>query len=234
MTEPPPAPLPIVLVHGLGQGPLAWQDVISALAVDNGLGARPYLAPWISGLRPKTERFEFDAAVGDFARQVDLGVGPDRPVVLCGTSLGAQLATRYAAQYPSRVAGLVLVGGQVRPPKLAMSLQAKALRLVPKARFEALGVSKKRTLGVLDTVARIDLGDDLPQIAAPTVVVCGSRDRPNVAAARELVQGIAQAQLHLVAKGGHALNTERPGDLAAVIAGLVGILEGRPTPDEGA
>lgn len=215
---------PIVLLHGVGQGPLDLQDVISALAVDEGLGARRYLAPWIAGLRPKGPPFAMDAAVAELARAIEMETA--EPAVVCGVSLGAMVAVRLAAEHPERVAALVLCGGQVRPPRRALFMQMGAFRLTPRAVFERSGVSKDRVLAVMEAVAELDLRADMAKVAVPTVVVCGSRDKANLSAARELVAGIPGAQSQVISGAGPHLASSHPRDLARVVAAVVRILEG--------
>ena len=108
--------------------------------------------------------------------------------------------------------------GQVRPPRALMSLQRALITAIP-SRLLGLpeGLDKPALLAVLDAGARADLRDALPRIHAPTVVLCGSADRPNLPAARQLARGIEGAELRIVPRGGHALQVDAPGALVAAV-----------------
>ncbi len=212
-TAPDPA-VPLVLLHGGGQGPMAWQDVVVALH-----GSRRLLTPWVPGLCPTDPR---PLSIPDAAAALDdqLTLEGARQVDVVGLSYGAIVAAQLAADHPARVRRLVLSGGQVRPAGL-MAVQSALVRLVPAARLASTGVSKQRLLAALDVARRTDLSAALPRIRAVTLVVVGGRDRANQPAARWLASGIPGARLHVVAGGGHLLNTERPDEFAALVRDFV-------------
>lgn len=204
-------PSPLVLLHGVGQAPMAWEDVVVQL-----YGSRRLLTPWVPGLRP-TEREVMplsDAAAGLDQQLMLEGM---QQVDLCGLSYGAMVATRLAADFPERVRRLVLIAGQVRPPRLLMRAQSTALKMMPASRLADSGVSKERLLQALETVRATDLSDALPRIEAPTLVLVGARDKANQPAARALADGIPDARLLIVQGAGHAVNTDAPGELTQVL-----------------
>lgn len=209
MTDPTTPPL--VLLHGAGQAPMAWGDVVVDL-----YGSRRLLTPWVPGLRP-TEHGPLSLV--DAAAELDqhLMLEGVRTADLCGLAYGALVATRLAADFPDRVNRLVLIAGQVRPAKLAVRAQAAMLRLVPADRLARSGVSKERLLQTLDALRDLDLREALPRIQAPTLVLVGEHDRANLPAARELAAGIAGARLEVVTGAGHALNEDAPGELVRLL-----------------
>jgi pimeloyl-ACP methyl ester carboxylesterase len=95
----------LVAVHGLGGSHLNWAAVAPhlvarcrLLAVDLlGHGRTPS-----AGRRPDIDGHV--AMVGGFLR-----LAVDRPVILCGNSLGGLVAAECAAGSPDRVAGLILI-----------------------------------------------------------------------------------------------------------------------------
>ena len=208
-----PTPTPLVLLHGLGQAPMAWEDVVVAL-----YGSRRLLTPWVPGLRP-TEQAPVPLETAAAKLDTDLMLEGMEQADVCGLSLGAMVATRLAADHPERVRRLVLIAGQVRPPRALMRVQSAALRLVPRSRFADSGVSKERLLRTLDTFRDMDLTDALPRITAPTLVLVGSRDKVNLPAARALADGIAGASLRLVDGAGHAVNEDAPAELVRILLG---------------
>lgn len=209
--ETEPTPTPLVLLHGAGQAPMAWEDVVVAL-----YGSRRLLTPWVPGLRPtEKELVPLDQAAARL--DTDLMLEGMRQVDLCGLSLGAMVATRLAADFPERVRRLVLIAGQVRPPRMAMKVQSGLMRMIPASRFADSGVSKDRLLRMLDAARDIDLTDALPRITAPTLVLVGSKDKANLPGARAIADGIAGAQLRVVAGAGHAVNEDAPAELVRIL-----------------
>ena len=190
---------------------MAWEDVVVAL-----YGSRPLLTPWVPGLRP-TEKQVVPLANAAAALDSQLMLEGFEAADLCGLSYGAMVATRLAADFPERVRRLVLVAGQVRPPRLLMRAQQTALRMVPASRLADSGVSKDRLLQALDAARAADLTDALPQIQAPTLVLVGARDKANIPGARALVSGIPGARLQLVEGAGHAVNEEAPAELVRLL-----------------
>ncbi|WP_010149298.1 alpha/beta fold hydrolase [Serinicoccus profundi] len=204
-------PTPLVLLHGVGQAPMAWEDVVVAL-----YGSRRLLTPWVPGLRPTEQQV---VALSDSAAALDqqLMLEGMHQVDLCGLSYGAMVATRLAADFPERVRRLVLIAGQVRPPRLAMRAQSAALRLVPASRLADAGVSKERLLQALEMSRSADLTDALARIQAPTLVLVGAKDKANQPGARALADGIPSARLRIVEGAGHALNEDAPKALVELL-----------------
>lgn len=204
-------PTPLVLLHGVGQAPMAWEDVVVAL-----YGSRRLLTPWVPGLRPTEKQvLPLEDAAAKLDTELMLEGMPQ--VDLVGISYGAMVATRLAADFPERVRRLVLIGGQVRPPKALMAIQSRLLKLLSADKLADSGVSKERLLQALEVARRVDLTDALPKIAAPTLVLVGGKDLANQPAARALAAGIAEASLRIVTGAGHELNTERPAELTEIL-----------------
>jgi pimeloyl-ACP methyl ester carboxylesterase len=199
----------IVLLHGLGQGPESWDAVRARLA-----HGRAVVAPQVPGLRDADAApFSLDGAGAAVLAAMD-GAGFDRAHIV-GLSLGAVVATRLAARHPERVASLTLSGGQVRPNRAIMRVQSLVLRVLPERLASAPGAGKGRMLEVLSVVTAMDLRPDLARITAPTLVLCGGRDRPNLGAARQLASGIDGAELRIVPGAGHEWNLRQPERFAA-------------------
>jgi 3-oxoadipate enol-lactonase len=99
----------------------------------------------------------------------------------------------------------------VHPNPVLMGVQNAIMRVLPARMVTAPGKSKKTLLGVLDTMRTVGFRGELAQIASPTLVLCGSKDRPNVPAARQLAVGIPGAQLQIVPGAGHEWNIQMPG-----------------------
>jgi pimeloyl-ACP methyl ester carboxylesterase len=201
-------PRPLVLLHGLGQSPIVWQDFVSALGA-----GRPMRAPWMVGLRPKDPiGFDLGAAAAGLADELDLqGI---RRADFLGVSVGGSVAMHLAVERPDLVGRLVLSGPVVRPSAGALRMQKLALRLLPESKLLDQGVSRPRMLAVFDALRTFDGLDLIGRIAARTLVVVGSRDRVGVVAARQVIGAIPGARLETVEGGGSLLNVDRPRELA--------------------
>lgn len=204
----PPVPRPLVLLHGLGQSPIAWQDFVSALGA-----GRSMHAPWMKGLKPNDAvGFDLgDAAVG-VANELELqGI---QEADFLGVSVGGSVALRLAVERPELVARLVLAGAMVRPSARSLRMQKLALRLVPESKLIDAGVSRPRMLAVFDALRTFDGTDSLAKVVAPTLVVVGAKDRTGIPAARALAAAVPDARLETIPDQGSLLNTEAPRQLA--------------------
>lgn len=202
---------PLVLLHGLGQSPLAWEDVVPLLYT-----SRPLLTPWIPGTRPIDPR-PLGLSASAAALDQELMLEGKDAVDVCGVSLGGMVALQLAADFPERVRRLVVIAAQVRPPRTLIRLQRPLIRMVPRQRFIDAGVSKSRMLDLLDLIADADLSAELTRITASTLVLCGTKDRPNQPAARQIAAAIPGAELALVPGAGHELNRQQPRELARLL-----------------
>ena len=197
-----------VYIHGLGQTPASWGPLLERLD-----------APPERVCPDLTELVSAGAAVYPalfraFARYCD---GLEGPLALCGLSLGGVLAIHYAAQRPERMGALVLMAPQYRMPKRLLQFQNGLFRLMPPAMFRETGFAKAQFVQFCGSMMDLDFSGALSRISCPTLVLCGSRDRANQRACRELVQRLSKAELRMVAGAGHELNRETPEKLAPLL-----------------
>ncbi|MDF1489073.1 alpha/beta fold hydrolase [Tessaracoccus caeni] len=202
----------VVFIHGLGDAPGSWAHQIASLP-DGFVG----IAVNVPGLAPGGRAGEFS-----LGRAADHVIDEmDRLEIarahLCGLSLGAMIAFRAAVDHPERVLTLTLAAGQVKPPRTLMAIQHAIMRVLPEKVVSTGGASKAQMLAVLDAVARVDFTGELPEVAAPTLVLCGSKDRPNLPAARRFAKGIRDAELVILDGAGHQSNTENPAAFSAAL-----------------
>lgn len=153
------------------------------------------------------------------------------PAHVCGLSLGAMVALPLYQQAPELVASLVLWGGQVHPNRFLITVQEALTRALPERqliasvttfvqrRYPALvepaekaaqQTGKRNLLAATHAVGQSDLRPILPTIRVPTLVLCGSKDRFNLRAARDMSRAIPGAELGIVPKAGHIWNLEQP------------------------
>lgn len=195
----------VVFIHGLGDGPDAWEHQIGALP--SGFAGVAVGVPGLASGR-SDDRFSLGNAARHIVAELDqLGIEKAHFV---GLSLGAMLSFEITASRPGRACSLTLAAGQVRPPRALMAIQTAVMRLVP-ARFVAQGsATKAQLLAVLDAVADTDFTPRLSTISVPTLVLCGSKDRANRAAARTFAAGIHGAELSIIEGAGHQPNMQTP------------------------
>lgn len=196
-----------VILHGLGQTPQAWNAVTGqAPSVDidcptlfsaGETGALTY-ARILAGLEAR------------------YACTPE-PLRLCGLSLGAVLALDYTIRHPDQVAALILIAGQLRSPRLLLTLQNLIFRCLPKKMFQDMGISKKEAIGLTRSMCSLDLTPGLERVTCPVDVVCGERDRANQRAARQLASLLPQARLHIIPGAGHQVNQDAPETIAEIL-----------------
>jgi pimeloyl-ACP methyl ester carboxylesterase len=91
---------PLVLLHGLTYDRRHWDPVLRELAVlDPGRKTLALDLPG-HGDAPRRDSYRI-AEVADVLHEQVLAAGLDEPVVLAGHSIGAVIATKYAARYPA-------------------------------------------------------------------------------------------------------------------------------------
>ncbi|ADI14602.1 alpha/beta hydrolase fold protein [Truepera radiovictrix DSM 17093] len=97
---------PVLLLHGLSRSLEDWSATLAPLGAHHRVYALD-LAQFNAASR------DAYAALGDFAHFAKAfldAVGEHRPLAVIGNSLGGAVALRFAADYPERVAKLVLAG----------------------------------------------------------------------------------------------------------------------------
>ena len=158
----------LIFLHGPGQSPPAWQDVVGAINPE-----QPMVAPWLKGLKP-TEHggFNMDQAVEAVADVMEVR-GAER-ADLVGYSLGGLVAIRMAVAYPEKIAHLVLVSTPVVLSPKTINRQRMVVKLTPASFFKS--VTKERVLAGLDALADADLGVDLTALTTPVLAIGAEGD----------------------------------------------------------
>jgi len=195
---------PLVLLHGLGTGPSGWRPQVDAFSPTRGVIVPPLATAEgvLDALRPG-----FD---------------------LCGLSLGALVGLRYAAEHPGRTRRLVVCAGFERLPWHLQAVQrtiAVATCLLPSARVRkglVSGVPEPHRRAALEETAHLGRADlsrimrdgasfSLPRLpAVPVLVLCGERDRVNLALSRRLAEALPDARFESVPGAGHVANLDNP------------------------
>lgn len=196
-----------IYVHGLGQNASAWNQVLSHL--DDSDALCPDLPSLLSGRPPVYEQL-----YAAFSAYCDT---PQKPVTLCGLSLGAILAMHYAIDHPDQVRALVLIGAQYKMPRRLLALQSFVMRFMKSDSFQAMGFEKETFLRLTSSMRTLDFSGDLKHVRCGTLVLCGEKDRANHRAALELAERLPHAEFQTIPSAGHEANLDAPEVLAGIL-----------------
>ncbi|HWK28047.1 MAG TPA: alpha/beta fold hydrolase [Solirubrobacter sp.] len=241
---------PVVLIHGIGDDHRAWRRVVGALMLRHrvllydlrGHGRTP-LGTADGTLEQLGEDLValLDARAIERATLAGFSLGgtiamraaldhPDRvsALALVGTSSRVNRAAR--AWYEERVA---LV--ERDDPALRETLDRDTddvYRVQPQERADGRHIRRESTAdprgyaNACRAMARLGerpLDDELPTIAAPTLILAGALDQHCPPRAGEIIaQRIAGSELVVLPDTGHPLPVERPAEVAGAIARIAG------------
>lgn len=209
MSDVPETKPTLILLHAAGQGGRSWRGLAPLLT-----DAFTVLAPDLPGFNDEPGPFTMAAAVDAVA---ELAAAQRRPVRLCGLSLGASVALAVAAAHPDLadrvVASAPAIDGARHPRVTALYRRAPGWVV---RRLTDLP-DRAAWLSFVDEIAALDLVDDLPKVSARTLVLCGSRDRANLAEAKLAGQTIPNGTFYLVPHVGHTWAVTQPKLFATVI-----------------
>lgn len=194
----------LIFLHGLGQSADSWKEVQDLLA--------DY---------PSEALDLFPAGVGTYQEAKEhiyqrLTVETE-PFVLVGLSLGAVLALELSSYDLPNLQALVLSGC---PLKLAGNIpfyiQSLIFKLLPKRIFEKQGADKSLLVGVSEELKTLDLREIARNCSYPTLLICGSQDKPNLKSMKDLQQLIPNSQFQIIPDGPHVLNRVKPKEFAEI------------------
>lgn len=197
-----------VFVHGLGQTPDSWKEVMARLdlPVESICPSLPEIA--------SDRGADYKSLYAGFEEICDRA---GKPLDLCGLSLGGVLALDYAVRHPQNVRSLVLIATQYKAPKIALRIQNLLFRFMPSQTFGQTGFDKEGFIEICRSMAELDLSGSLGNVACPVLVVCGEDDKTNRAASERLAGILPGAELRIISGAGHEVNTEAPHELAGAV-----------------
>lgn len=198
-----------VLLHGLGQTPRDW-DAVTGLVPTLETDCPDLFAIAAAGA------LTYPSLLAQLEARY---VHSKEPLRLCGLSLGAVLALDYTIRHPDQVAALVWIAGQLRSPRLLLSLQNLVFHCLPDRMFAGMGISKQSAIQLAHSMRDLDLTPGLRRVTCPVEVVCGARDRANQKAAQALAELLPQARLHIIPGAGHQVNADAPAAIAQLLDG---------------
>lgn len=197
-----------IFVHGLGQNPSSWNEVISRFSSD--VQANCIDLSSLSNGGDTT----YENLYSVFEEHCNKNA---KPLSICGISLGAVLALNYAMEHSQKVDSLILIAPQYKMPRVMLKIQNAVFNLMPKKSFQKTGFSKKSIIQLTTSMMNLDFSDSIKDVALSTLIICGERDKANIRAAKDLANHIPNTILRLVENAGHEVNLDAPEQLAAAI-----------------
>ncbi|HGK1648955.1 TPA: alpha/beta fold hydrolase [Streptococcus pneumoniae] len=188
----------LIFLHGLGQSAESWKEVRNLLT-DYPSEAIELFPSGVSNYQQAKER-----VYQHLAQETE-------PFVLIGLSLGAALTLELSSYDLPNLRALILSGC---PLKLAGNilfyLQLLIFKLLPKRVFEKQGADKTLMVGVSEELKTLDLTDIAGTYPYPTLLICGSKDKPNLSSMKALHRLLTDSQFQIIPDGSHVLNKAKP------------------------
>ncbi len=229
---------PVVLLHGAGMDSRLWDRIVPGLARYHDVIR--YDARGLGRSTPPDEPF---SDVEDLRAVLDhFGL---HEAALVGLSMGGECALDFALTYPDKVTALALIGASVsghhwpESPELTAYADARRERdTVALAKLElsiwaGMGLAApggalidqmvthnaaRRIASERHCAAGRNAEAHLADIAAPTLVVHGDRDHPEIGAiARLLAAGISGAHTEIIPNADHYLPLRTPEHLTHLL-----------------
>ena len=226
----------LLFIHGAGGGADLWRfqaaHFANSVAVDlpghpkgHGFHSVEDYASWVRGYV--------------YAREL-------APVILVGHSMGGAISQWLAINHPEMLQGLVLVstGARLRvAPQIFQVLEGdydKAVDfmlgnsfgpeaspdLLEEVKRLRLRVPRETVLGDFQACDRFDVMDRLGDIAAPTLIICGSADKMTpIKYCQYLLSRIAGSRLEEIPGAGHNVMLEKPIEFNNALEGFLKDLE---------
>ena len=195
-----------ILVHGLGQTDRSWDKVKENLNQDNINVETPNLFEIAKNYQLTYENV--------FAVFVDYCNSFNDKLNLIGISMGGLLAIDYAILYPEKINSIILCGVPYEIPKKLFKIQNFIFRFMPKMTFEKMGISKENFIQLTNSMAELNIKEQVSKIKCSTLVICGENDKVNLESAKQLNKVIKNSKLKIIEKAGHEVNVDTPKELA--------------------
>ena len=135
--------------------------------------------------------------------------------VLVGSGYGAMVALHVAANYPERVAALVLTTASRLLDRQRRGIADAAYGLLPVTRVQQLRGPQGRVLELLDQVRTVDWTPFAGRVSTSALVVLGERDPLNRGPSRRLAAVLPESELLVVPGAREGWVARDPSALAA-------------------
>ncbi len=188
----------LIFLHGLGQSAESWKEVRNLLT-DYPSEAIELFPSGVSNYQQAKER-----VYQHLAQETE-------PFVLIGLSLGAALTLELSSYDLPNLRALILSGCSLKlAGNILFYLQLLIFKLLPKRVFEKQGADKTLMVGVSEELKTLDLTDIAGTCSYPTLLICGSKDKPNLSSMKALHRLLTDSQFQIIPYGPHVLNKAKP------------------------
>ena len=188
----------LIFLHGLGQSAESWKEVRNLLT-DYPSEAIELFSSEVNSYQKVKERVYRRLGSRDRTFLFDW------IVLRCCTCIRA-----VKLRLPNLQA-LVLSGC---PLKLAGNIpfyiQLLIFKLLPKRIFEKQGADKSLLVGVSEELKTLDLREIAKNCPYPTLLICGSQDKPNLSSMKAIQELMSNSQFQIIPDGSHVLNRAKP------------------------
>ena len=203
----------LIFLHGLGQSADSWQEV-QELLVDYPSEALELFSSGVATYQEAKERiYQY------LSKETE-------SFILVGLSLGAALALELSSYDLPNLQALVLSGC---PLKLAGNIpfyiQLLIFKLLPKRTFEKQGADKSLLVGVSEELKTLDLREIAKNCPYPSLLICGSQDKPNLSSMKSIHELIPDSQFQIIPNGPHVLNKAKPKEFAELTRSFLELLK---------
>ena len=203
----------LIFLHGLGQSADSWKAVQDLLA-DYPSEAIELFPTGVGTYQEAKERI-----YQHLSEETE-------PFVLIGLSLGAALALELSSFEIPYLQALVLSGC---PLKLAgnipFCIQLLIFKLLPKRIYEKQGANKALMVGVSEELKTLDLREIARNCPYPTLLICGSQDKPNLSSMKGLHELMPDSQFEIIPDGPHVLNRAKSKEFAELTRSFLELLK---------
>ena len=188
----------LIFLHGLGQSADSWQEV-QELLVDYPSEALELFPSGVATYQEAKERiYQY------LSKETE-------PFVLIGLSLGAALALELSSYDLPNLQDLVLSGCPLKVAgNILFYIQLLIFKLLPKRVFEKQGADKALMVRVSEELKTLDLREIAKNCPYPTLLICGSQDKPNLSSMKAIQELMSNSQFQIIPDGPHVLNKEKP------------------------
>ena len=232
---------PIVFLHGVGSDKSVWRQQLTHFG--EGRRAVAFDYPGYGDSDPAIEGMtRDDYATSILAAMSELHIDQAH---VCGLSLGGVIAIAMHHAWPKRIKSLILAdtfadhpdGQGIYERSVAGSSDMRAFAEARADVLLAQPADPDVRRQVIDTMARIDpaayaigaeavwLADQRErahEIRVPTLVLCGSEDRPTPPAlSTALAKLVPGAQHETIERAGHLTNLERPAEFNTLVNAFI-------------
>ena len=203
----------LIFLHGLGQSADSWKEVQDLLA-DYPSEAIELFPTGVGTYQEAKERI-----YQHLSEETE-------PFVLVGLSLGAALALELSSSEIPNLQALVLSGC---PLKLAGNIpfyiQLLIFKLLPKRIYEKQGADKALMVGVSEELKTLDLREIARSCPYPSLLICGSQDKPNLSSMKGLHELMPDSQFEIIPNGSHVLNKAKAKEFAELTRSFLELLK---------